>query len=228
MKNFFLAPSVLSANFSKLGEDIQKSIDAGGDIIHFDVMDNHYVENLTFGPMVLQSLRDYKISAKIDVHLMASPVDSLIPKFAKSGADFISVHPESTNHIDRTLRMIKDYGCKAGISLNPGTPINYLDYVMDQLDMITVMSVNPGFGGQTFIPESINKIRQVRQRINESSNNILLEVDGGINIKNISDIALAGANVFVIGSALFGSSDYTFVIRKLRQELKKVHFNLMN
>ncbi|WP_343152671.1 ribulose-phosphate 3-epimerase [Buchnera aphidicola] len=228
MKSFLLAPSILSADFSKLGEDIQKSIDAGGDMIHFDVMDNHYVDNLTIGPMVLKSLRDYKISTTIDVHLMTNPVDSLIPKFAKSGADFITVHPETTNHIDRTLRMIKDHGCKAGLGLNPGTPINYLDYVIDQLDMITVMSVNPGFGGQAFIPESINKIREVRKRINESSSNILLQVDGGINIKNISDIALAGANVFVIGSTLFHSSNYKIVINKLRQELEKVHFNLIH
>ncbi|AWH90281.1 ribulose-phosphate 3-epimerase [Buchnera aphidicola (Melanaphis sacchari)] len=220
MKNFFLAPSILSANFSCLGEDIKKVIKAGGDWIHFDVMDNHYVPNLTMGPMILKSLRDYNITVPIDVHLMTKPVDNLIPQFAEAGANFITFHPESTNHIDRTLNLIKDNGCKAGLVFNPATPLNFLDYVIEKLDLIVLMSVNPGFGNQQFLPSTLSKLRKVRKLIEATSLDILLEVDGGVKLENIAEIAFSGANVFVIGSGLFNYSNYDIIVQKIRQELK--------
>lgn len=223
MKNFFLAPSILSADFARLGEDTKRVIDAGSDWIHFDVMDNHYVPNLTMGPMILKALRNYNITVPIDVHLMAKPVDNLIPQFAKAGADFITFHPESTDHIDRTLNLIKEYGCKAGLAFNPATPLTFLDYVIEKLDLILLMSVNPGFSNQSFLPSTFNKIREVRKKIELNALNVLLEVDGGIKLKNISEIAFSGANVFVIGSGLFEYSDYDVVIKKIREELKHVY-----
>ncbi|MGV3345214.1 ribulose-phosphate 3-epimerase [Enterobacteriaceae bacterium LUAb1] len=221
MKNFLIAPSILSANFARLGEDTAKVLEAGGDVVHFDVMDNHYVPNLTMGPMVLKALRDYGITAPVDVHLMVKPVDRLIPDFAKAGASYITFHPEASEHVDRTLQLIKEHGCKAGLVLNPATPLNVLDYVMDKLDVILLMSVNPGFGGQTFIPSTLNKLRKVRKRIDESGYNIRLEVDGGVKVENIGEIALAGADMFVAGSAIFGQPDYQAIIGQMRTELEK-------
>ncbi|BBI01412.1 ribulose-phosphate 3-epimerase [Buchnera aphidicola (Nipponaphis monzeni)] len=223
MKKFLILPSILSADFSKLGEEITKVLQAGGDIIHFDVMDNHYVPNLTIGPMVLKSIKDYNINVQIDVHLMTSPVDNLIPIFADNGANFITFHPESTNHVDRTLALIKHYGCKAGLALNPSTPLNILDYVMDKLDVILLMSVNPGFSCQLFIPSILEKIKKVRKRIDNSMYNILLEVDGGIKISNIGSIAIAGADAFVIGSEIFKSISYYKTIKKIRNKLREIH-----
>lgn len=219
MKDFLIAPSILSANFACLGEDTEKVIKAGADIIHFDVMDNHYVPNLTFGPMVCKALRNYGIKASIDVHLMVKPVDRLIPDFAKAGATYITFHAEASEHIDRTLQLIKDNGCKAGLAFNPATPLNYLDYVIDKLDIILIMSVNPGFGGQSFIPQTLNKLRQVRKMIDENGYNIRLEVDGGININNIINVANAGADTFVAGSAIFNQPDYKTVIDTMRKKL---------
>lgn len=208
MKQYLLAPSILSADFARLGEDTAKALAAGGDVVHFDVMDNHYVPNLTMGPMVLKALRDYGITAPIDVHLMVKPVDALIPEFAKAGATYITFHPEASEHVDRTLQLIKEHGCKAGLVFNPATPLSYLDYVMDKLDIILLMSVNPGFGGQSFIPGTLDKLREARKRIDQSGYSIRLEVDGGVKIDNIGQIAAAGADMFVAGSAIFGHPDY--------------------
>jgi ribulose-phosphate 3-epimerase len=220
--SFLIAPSILSADFARLGDDVQKVLDAGADVIHFDVMDNHFVPNLTFGPMICESLRNYGIKAPIDVHLMIKPVDSLIPLFAKAGADIITFHPEASDHVDRTLQLIKDLGCKAGVVLNPATPLSCLDYIMDKVDVILLMSVNPGFGGQSFIPTTIEKIKHVKAKINESGRDIRLEVDGGVNSKNIAEIAAAGADMFVAGSAIFSQPDYKVAIDEFRKELSSV------
>ncbi|MCW2488336.1 ribulose-phosphate 3-epimerase [Candidatus Symbiopectobacterium sp. NZEC127] len=222
MKPFLIAPSILSADFARLGEDTASVLAAGADVVHFDVMDNHYVPNLTIGPLVLKALRNYGITAPIDVHLMVKPVDRLIPDFAEAGASFITFHPEASEHVDRSLQLIKDHGCKAGLVLNPATPLSCLDYVMDKLDIILLMSVNPGFGGQSFIPGTLDKLRQVRQRIDESGYDIRLEVDGGVKVDNIAQIAQAGADMFVAGSAIFGHPDYRAVIDNMRSELSKV------
>ncbi|CNJ25514.1 ribulose-phosphate 3-epimerase [Yersinia mollaretii] len=219
MKKFLIAPSILSADFARLGEDTAKVLAAGADVVHFDVMDNHYVPNLTIGPMVCQALRDYGITAPIDVHLMVKPVDRIVPDFAKAGATYISFHPEASEHVDRTLQLIKESGCKAGLVFNPATPLSYLDYVMDKLDVILLMSVNPGFGGQSFIPETLNKLRQVRKLIDDSGYDIRLEVDGGVKVDNIRQIAAAGADMFVAGSAIFSQPDYASVIDAMRSEL---------
>ncbi|WP_416261184.1 ribulose-phosphate 3-epimerase [Gibbsiella quercinecans] len=222
MKQFLIAPSILSADFARLGEDTAKVLAAGGDVVHFDVMDNHYVPNLTIGPMVCQALRDYGITAPIDVHLMVKPVDRIVPDFAKAGASYISFHPEASEHVDRTLQLIKEQGCKAGLVFNPATPLSYLDYVMDKVDVILLMSVNPGFGGQSFIPATLDKLRQVRKLIDASGRDIRLEVDGGVKVENIGAIAAAGADMFVAGSAIFGKPDYRSVIDQMRSELAKV------
>lgn len=222
MKSFLIAPSILSADFARLGEDTASVLAAGADVVHFDVMDNHYVPNLTIGPLVLKALRNYGITAPIDVHLMVKPVDRLIPDFAEAGASFITFHPEASEHVDRSLQLIKAHGCKAGLVLNPATPLSCLDYVMDKLDIILLMSVNPGFGGQSFIPGTLDKLRQVRQRIDESGYDIRLEVDGGVKVDNIAQIAQAGADMFVAGSAIFGHPDYRAVIDNMRSELSKV------
>ncbi len=223
MKQFLLAPSILAADFARLGEDTAKVLAAGGDVVHFDVMDNHYVPNLTMGPMVLKALRDYGITAPIDVHLMVKPVDALIPEFAKAGASYITFHPEASEHVDRTLQLIKEHGCKAGLVFNPATPLSYLDYVMDKLDVILLMSVNPGFGGQSFIPGTLDKLREARRRIDQSGYDIRLEVDGGVKVDNIGQVAAAGADMFVAGSAIFGQPDYKKVIDEMRNELEKVN-----
>lgn len=222
MKDFLIAPSILSADFARLGDDVAKVLAAGADVVHFDVMDNHYVPNLTIGPMVCQALRDYGIEAPIDVHLMVKPVDRIIPDFAKAGASLITFHPEASDHVDRSLGLIKEMGCQAGLVLNPATSLSCLEYVMDKLDVILLMSVNPGFGGQSFIPGTLDKLRQVRRLIDESGRDIRLEIDGGVKVDNIREIAEAGADMFVAGSAIFSQPDYKAVIDKMRAELAHV------
>jgi ribulose-phosphate 3-epimerase len=222
MQPYLIAPSILSADFARLGEDVSKVLAAGADIVHFDVMDNHYVPNLTIGPMVCQALRNYGITAPIDVHLMVEPVDSLVPQFAKAGASIITFHPEASRHVDRTLQLIKDQGCQAGLVFNPATPLSYLDYVLDKVDVILLMSVNPGFGGQKFIPATLDKLQAARQLIDNSGLPIRLEIDGGVTVANIAEIAAAGADMFVAGSAIFNSPDYAATIAQMRQQLAAV------
>ena len=222
MKDFLIAPSILSADFARLGDEVNAVLDAGADVIHFDVMDNHYVPNLTIGPMICQALRDHKITAPIDVHLMVSPVDQMILDFAKAGASYITFHPEATNHVDRSLQLIRDQGCKAGLVFNPATPLDCLQYLMDKVDVILLMSVNPGFGGLKFIPATLKKLQQVRKLIDDSGYPIRLEVDGGVGVNNIREIADAGADMFVAGSAIFNSKDYSATIASMRSELGQV------
>jgi ribulose-phosphate 3-epimerase len=212
-----IAPSILSANFARLGEEVDAVLRAGADWIHFDVMDNHYVPNLTIGPLVCEALRRHGVTAPIDVHLMVEPVDRLVPDFAKAGASLISFHPEASAHIDRTLGLIRDSGCKAGLVFNPATALDYLDYVLDKIDLVLIMSVNPGFGGQSFIPAALDKLRRARQIIDNSGRSIRLEIDGGVKIDNIAEIARAGADTFVAGSAIFGQSDYAATIAAMRK-----------
>jgi ribulose-phosphate 3-epimerase len=219
MSDYLIAPSILSADFARLGEEVDSVLNAGADIIHFDVMDNHYVPNLTIGPMVCKALRDYGVTAPIDVHLMVSPVDALIADFADAGASYITFHPDATTHLDRSLAMIRDAGCKAGLVLNPAMGVESLKYVMDKLDMILLMSVNPGFGGQAFIPGTLDKLREVRQLIDASGFDIRLEVDGGVTADNIRDIAEAGADTFVAGSAIYNKPDYKEAINAMRDQL---------
>ena len=225
MADYRIAPSILSADFARLGEEVAEVIRAGADLIHFDVMDNHYVPNLTFGPMVCAALKPYA-TVPVDVHLMVEPVDDLIHAFAKAGANIITFHPEASRHVDRSLGLIKEYGCQAGLVLNPATPVNILENVLDKLDMVLLMSVNPGFGGQSFIPNTLMKIRKVREMLDEyerqSGRHIALEVDGGVKTDNIAEIAAAGADTFVAGSAIFGKPDYKAVIDEMRQQLAQV------
>ncbi|MEO0576980.1 MAG: ribulose-phosphate 3-epimerase [Pseudomonadota bacterium] len=219
MQSPIIAPSILSADFARLGEDTAAVLNAGADWVHFDVMDNHFVPNLTIGPMVCTALRDFGVTAPIDVHLMVEPVDEIIPQFAKAGASVISIHPEASKHPDRSLALIRDNGCQAGIVFSPATPLAWLDHVMDKIDLILIMSVNPGFGGQSFIPEALHKLRAARRRIDESGHDIRLEIDGGVKIGNIGQIADAGADTFVAGSAIFGSDDYAQTISAMRKKI---------
>ena len=218
----FIAPSILSADFAKLGEEVDSVLSAGADMVHFDVMDNHYVPNLTIGPLVCEALRNHGITAPIDVHLMVKPVDRIIPDFASAGASYITFHPEASEHIDRTINVIKESGCKAGLVFNPATPLHHLDHVIDQLDMVLLMSVNPGFGGQSFIPQTLEKLTAVRKLIDSKGLHTRLEIDGGVKIDNIREIASAGADTFVAGSAIFNTADYKDTIDKMRLELAKV------
>ncbi len=228
MADYQIAPSILSADFAKLGEEVDKVLAAGADIVHFDVMDNHYVPNLTIGPLVCEALRKHGVTAPIDVHMMVKPVDRIIPDFAKAGATYITFHPEASEHVDRSLQLIHDQGCKAGLVFNPATPLDYLQYVMDKVDMILIMSVNPGFGGQSFIPSALDKLRQCREMIDASGRDIRLEIDGGVKVDNIAEIAAAGADTFVAGSGIFGKGQdsdpnrYDTIIAQMRDELAKV------
>jgi ribulose-phosphate 3-epimerase len=228
MPEFLIAPSILSADFAKLGEEVDNVLASGADMVHFDVMDNHYVPNLTIGPLVCEALRNHGVSAPIDVHLMVKPVDRIIPDFASAGASYITFHPEASDHIDRSLSLIRESGCRSGLVFNPATPLSYLDYVLDKVDMILLMSVNPGFGGQSFIPATLDKLRQARQLIDQSGLDIRLEVDGGIKVDNIAEIAAAGADTFVSGSGIFGFGDasdsnrYDSIIAKIRNALARV------
>jgi len=215
----WIAPSILSADFARLGEEVRNVLAAGADVVHFDVMDNHYVPNLTIGPLVCEALRKHGVTAPIDVHLMVKPVDRIIPDFAKAGASYITFHPEASEHVDRTLGLIRENGCKSGLVFNPATPLHYLDYVLDKVDMVLLMSVNPGFGGQSFIPSTLPKIAAVRQVIDRSGRDIRLEVDGGIKVDNIGAVAAAGADTFVAGSAIFGAKDYPATIAQMRERI---------
>ena len=218
----YIAPSILAANFAKLGDEVDTVLASGADIIHFDVMDNHYVPNLTIGPLVCDALRSHGVTAPIDVHLMVKPVDRIIPDFAKAGASFITFHPEASEHVDRTIGLIKEQGCKAGLVFNPATSLSYLEHVLDHLDMVLLMSVNPGFGGQSFIPSSLDKLRVVRKMIDDRGLDIRLEIDGGVKVDNIREIAGAGADTFVAGSAIFNTKDYKATIDAMRAELAKI------
>ena len=222
MTNYLIAPSILAADFARLGEEVETVLEAGADIVHFDVMDNHYVPNLTIGPMVCRALRDYGVTAPIDVHLMVQPVDDLIRMFADAGASYITFHPEASQHIDRSLQLVRDLGCKAGLVLNPATSIDTVDWVLDKIDMLLLMSVNPGFGGQKFIPSTLDKLKRARKIIDNSDFDIRLEVDGGVGVSNIREVAAAGADTFVAGSAIFSQPDYKQVIDKMRSELSQV------
>jgi len=217
----WIAPSILSADFARLGEEVRNVLAAGADVVHFDVMDNHYVPNLTIGPLVCEALRKHGVTAPIDVHLMVKPVDRIIPDFAKAGASYITFHPEASEHIDRTLGLIRENGCKSGLVFNPATPLHYLDYVLDKVDMVLLMSVNPGFGGQSFIPSTLPKIAAARNIIDRSGRDIRLEVDGGIKVDNIGAVAAAGADTFVAGSAIFNAKDYAATITAMRERIKE-------
>jgi ribulose-phosphate 3-epimerase len=222
MTDYLIAPSILAADFARLGEEVDNVLEAGADVVHFDVMDNHYVPNLTIGPMVCKALRKHGVTAPIDVHLMVQPVDDLIRMFADAGASYITFHPEASQHVDRSLQLVRDLGCKAGLVLNPATNLDAINWVMDRLDMLLLMSVNPGFGGQKFIPSTLDKLKQARKIIDESGYDIRLEVDGGVGVENIQEIAAAGADTFVAGSAIFSQSNYKKVIDEMRSELSAV------
>jgi len=228
MSDFLIAPSILSADFARLGEEVDKVIASGCDVVHFDVMDNHYVPNLTIGPLVCEALRKHGVTADIDVHLMVEPVDRIIPDFAKAGATYITFHPEASGHIDRSLSLVRESGCKSGLVFNPATPLDYLKYVMDKVDVVLLMSVNPGFGGQSFIPATLEKLREARKMIDDSGYDIRLEIDGGVKVDNIAEIARAGADMFVSGSGIFGGANdsdpntYDSIVKQMRDELAKV------
>jgi ribulose-phosphate 3-epimerase len=219
MQSPWIAPSILSADFARLGEEVRAVLDAGADIVHFDVMDNHYVPNLTIGPLVCEALRKAGIAAPIDVHLMVKPVDRIVPDFARAGATWITFHPEASEHVDRTIGLIREHGCRPGLVLNPATPVNWLDHVLEKIDMVLLMSVNPGFGGQSFIPSALPKIAKVREMIDRSGREIRLEVDGGVKVDNVEAVAAAGADTFVAGSAIFGSKDYRATIASMREKI---------